>query len=108
MKDSNRMLLESSRNTLGEMKINSRQSVSNMSSFIAAFFAKKTSGVSENKGDLVKLKKILAFLNNVLNKIMNTFSFRKNYYKETGDGEMLVNENGDAIVTHEEKYISTL
>ncbi len=108
MKDSNRMLLESSLNTLGEMKINSRQSVSNMSSFIAASFAKKTSDVAEAKGDSTKLKKILTFLNSILNRIMNAFSFRKNYYKETGDDEILVNENGDAIVTHEEKYISTL
>ena len=76
MKDSNRMLLESSLNTLGEMKINSRQSVSNMSSFIAASFAKKTSDTAEAKGDFVKLKKILAFLNNVLNKKMNAFSFK--------------------------------
>ena len=36
------------------------------------------------------------------------FHSEKNYYKETGDDEILVNENGDAIVTHEEKYISTL
>ena len=81
MKDSNRILLESSRNTLGEMKINSRQSVSNMSSFIAASFAKKTSDIAETKVDSVKLNKILVFLNSILSKIMNAFSFRKNYYK---------------------------
>lgn len=108
MKDINRTLLESSLNALGEMKINSRQSVSNMSSFIAASIAKKTSDVAESKGDSVKLKKILALLNSIINRIVNAFSFRKNYYKETGDAEILVNENGDAIVTHEEKYISTL
>ena len=69
---------------------------------------KKTSDAAEAKGDSIKLKKILSFLNSILNRIMNAFSFRKNCYKETGDDEILVNENGDAIVTHEEKYISTL
>ena len=108
MKDNNKILLQSSINSLGEMKINSRQSVANMSASIVSISLSNTLKNAESKGDPEPIKKIKVFLNNIINRIFNAFSFRKNYYKEINESDVLVNENGDAIVTHEEKYISTL